>query len=69
MSLPVRYVVPFLGKIPLDRKICEDSDKGMPFIVHHSDSPSAQAFMKIVQEIESRLMVPRQIITSGDRSK
>ena len=58
--------VPFLGKIPLDPKICEDSDKGMPFIVHHSDSMSAQGFMRIVQEIESSLMAPRQVTRSGD---
>jgi len=61
--------VSFLGKVPLDPKICEDSDKGMPFVAHHSDSASAQAFIKIVQEIESRLMAPRQVTTSGDRSK
>jgi len=43
--------VPFLGKIPLDPKICEDSDGGTPFIIQHSDSPAAVAFMEIVATI------------------
>lgn len=47
--------VPFLGKIPLDPRICEDSDDGIPFISRHSDSPAAIAFMKIVDRIENIL--------------
>jgi ATP-binding protein involved in chromosome partitioning len=47
--------VPFLGRIPLDPKICEDSDRGAPFIVEHPDSPAAKAFMKIVEKIEEFL--------------
>jgi ATP-binding protein involved in chromosome partitioning len=43
--------VPFLGKIPLDPRICEDSDVGTPFIIQHSDSPAAVAFMEIVKKI------------------
>jgi len=46
---------PFLGRIPIDPKICEDSDSGIPFIVNHSDSPSAKAFMEIVKKIEEYL--------------
>jgi len=44
--------VPFLGKIPLDPRICEDSDRGLPFILEHPDSPAAKAFMEIVKKIE-----------------
>lgn len=47
--------VPFLGKIPLDPRICEDSDAGTPFIIQHSDSPAAVAFMKIVATIDKTL--------------
>jgi len=43
--------VPFLGKIPLDPRICEDSDVGTPFIIEHSSSPAAAAFMEIVATI------------------
>jgi len=44
--------VPFLGSTPIDQKICEDADKGMPFIVEHADSPATKAFMEIVNKIE-----------------
>jgi len=47
--------VPFLGSIPIDQKVCEDSDKGVPFIIEHSDSSASKAFMEIVQKIENFL--------------
>lgn len=47
--------VPFLGRIPLDPRICEDSDKGVPFIIEHPKSPAAKAFMEIVEKIEDFL--------------
>ncbi|MDH5375138.1 MAG: Mrp/NBP35 family ATP-binding protein [Candidatus Bathyarchaeota archaeon] len=47
--------VPFLGSIPIDQKVAEDSDKGMPFIIEHADSPASEAFMKIVKKIEAFL--------------
>jgi ATP-binding protein involved in chromosome partitioning len=45
--------VPFLGRIPIDPQICEDSDKGVPFIASHIDSPAAKAFMDIVEKVEA----------------
>ncbi|RLF18777.1 MAG: ATP-binding protein, partial [Thermoprotei archaeon] len=47
--------VPFLGKVPLDPRVCEASDKGMPFIVEHTDTPVAKAFMSIVEKLENML--------------
>ncbi len=44
--------VPLLGRIPLDPKICEDSDIGKPFIIERSESPAGRAFMDIVKSIE-----------------
>jgi len=44
--------VPFLGRIPIDPKICEDSDEGTPFILKHRDSAAAKAFIEIVKKIE-----------------
>ena len=43
--------VRFLGRIPLDPRICEDSDDGTPFILRHRDSPAATAFIEIVEKI------------------
>lgn len=47
--------VRFLGRIPLDPTICEDSDEGTPFVVRHSESPAATAFAEIVKKIEGLL--------------
>ncbi len=47
------YAVPFLGKIPLDPRVCEASDLGHPFIMEYPDSPGAKAFMDIVEKIKS----------------
>ena len=44
--------VPFLGKIPIDQKICEDSDSGVPFIIEHPDTPAAKSFMWMVNRLE-----------------
>ena len=47
--------VPFLGRIPIDPEICEDSDRGTPFITEHMDSPATKAFMEIVKKIQDFL--------------
>ncbi len=47
--------VPFLGSIPIDPKICEDSDKGTPFILEHSGSQGSKAFMDMVGKVEEFL--------------
>jgi ATP-binding protein involved in chromosome partitioning len=47
--------VPFLGKIPLDPEICQDSDKGNPFILEHPNSIASKVFMKIVKKIKDFL--------------
>ncbi len=57
--------VPFLGSIPIDQRICEDSDNGKPFILEHKDSPAAEAFREIVDKIEKFLETPENF----DRAK
>jgi ATP-binding protein involved in chromosome partitioning len=47
--------VPFLGTIPIDPEICEDSDEGTPFVIAHPNSPASKAFMEIVEKIEEFL--------------
>ncbi len=47
--------VPFLGRVPLDPRICDDSDEGRPFIIEHSDSPAATAFLEIVEKVDEVL--------------
>ena len=52
--------VPFLGKVPIDPEICEDSDRGTPFITEHMDSPATKAFMEIVKKIEDFLKTEKK---------
>lgn len=42
--------IDFLGKIPLEPKVSEQSDNGTPFITE-IDTPSSKAFMEIVEKI------------------
>lgn len=45
----------FLGGIPIDPSICEDSDRGSPFIVGHPNSSATEAFTRIVEKIRGFL--------------
>jgi hypothetical protein len=47
--------LPFLGRIPLDVKIPQDSDKGTPYIAEHPDSPAAMSFKEAVRMIVATL--------------
>jgi ATP-binding protein involved in chromosome partitioning len=44
--------VSFLGKIPIDPKISETSDRGIPFVMEHRNSIASKSFMTIVKKIE-----------------
>ena len=52
--------VPFLGKVPIDPAICEDSDRGIPFIISHPESPSTKAFKAIVERLKEELEKERE---------
>jgi ATP-binding protein involved in chromosome partitioning len=54
-------MIPFLGRIPIDPKICEDSDRGIPFIVEHMNSPATKAFMEIVKKVEGFLKHKKEL--------
>jgi len=61
--------IPFLGSIPIDQKICQDADKGMPFIVEHANSPASKAFLEIVEKINhflERKQQSERIVKGGD---
>jgi len=47
--------IPFLGGIPIDPKVSESSDRGKPFVLEYPDSPSAKAFLEIVDKVEAYL--------------
>lgn len=53
--------VPFLGRIPIDPKICEEADKGIPFVVGHMNSPAAKAFKEVVKKVEDFLKQEKEV--------
>jgi ATP-binding protein involved in chromosome partitioning len=48
------FSIPFLGQIPIDPKVVEEGDKGIPFILSQDDSTVVKAFNQIVEKIEKQ---------------
>ena len=46
------YMVPFLGKIPLDPQIVESGDSGKTFMIKNPKSNTSKAFQSIAENIE-----------------
>jgi ATP-binding protein involved in chromosome partitioning len=46
--------VPLLGQVPLDVRLREGSDAGMPLVLGDPDSPAALALRKIADELDGR---------------
>jgi ATP-binding protein involved in chromosome partitioning len=49
----------FLGELPLDVRVREGSDSGVPIVESDPDSPVAQAFMEIARRVAARTSVQR----------
>jgi ATP-binding protein involved in chromosome partitioning len=45
----------FLGEVPLDLKIRQGGDQGLPIVVGHPESPEAKAFMDIAAKVAARI--------------
>jgi ATP-binding protein involved in chromosome partitioning len=61
--------IPFLGSIPIDQNICEDADKGTPFIVEHANSSASKVFLEIVEKIKhflERKQQSERIVKGGE---
>jgi ATP-binding protein involved in chromosome partitioning len=56
-TLAARYSVPFLGAIPLGIEVREGGDKGVPVVVSNPDSPQAQAFRKVTEEVARQVSI------------
>ncbi len=50
-----RLGVPFLGEIPLDPRVCQTSDRGMPIVANIPDSPVAEAFRRVSEALGKRI--------------
>ena len=45
----------FLGEIPLDLMIREETDAGRPPVVSHPDGPQAGAYLKVAEAVIAKL--------------
>ena len=50
-----RLGVPYLGEIPLDPVLCQGSDRGVPILASHPDSPVAEAFRRVSRALVDRI--------------
>jgi len=50
-----RQNVPFLGEVPLFTEIRIGGDRGMPVVVSNPETPAAQAFIRIAENLDQKL--------------
>ena len=51
------YHVPFLGAVPLGIEVREGGDKGVPVVVSQPESPQAQAFRRVSEEVARQVSI------------
>jgi ATP-binding protein involved in chromosome partitioning len=56
-KLAAMYGVPFLGSVPLGMEVREGGDKGVPVVVSKPDSPQAQAFRQVAEEVARQISI------------
>ncbi|CAN5791976.1 Mrp/NBP35 family ATP-binding protein [soil metagenome] len=56
-KLAAMYDVPFLGSVPLGIEVREAGDKGVPIVVSQPDSPQAQAFRRVAEEVARQVSI------------
>jgi ATP-binding protein involved in chromosome partitioning len=55
--LAEQYGVPFLGSVPLGIEVREGGDKGVPVVVSAPESPQAQAFKHVAEEVARQVSI------------
>jgi len=56
-KLSETYHVPFLGAVPLGMEVREGGDNGVPVVIGQPDSPQAQAFRKVAEEVARQVSI------------
>jgi ATP-binding protein involved in chromosome partitioning len=55
--LAAQYHVPYLGAVPLGMDVREGGDRGVPIVVGQPDSPQAQAFRRVAEEVARQVSI------------
>jgi len=56
-QLAAHFGVPFLGSVPLDPKVSEAGDEGVPSLVANPDGPQAKSFHQIAGKIAAQASI------------
>jgi ATP-binding protein involved in chromosome partitioning len=56
-KLANEYGVPFLGSVPMGIEVREGGDNGVPVVVGQPQSPQAQAFRKVAEEVARQVSI------------
>jgi ATP-binding protein involved in chromosome partitioning len=56
-TLAERMHIPFLGEIPLDRRIREGGGPGVPLMVHEPDSPLAAVYRDVASHLAAQVSI------------
>ena len=51
------YGVPFLGQVPIGLDVREGGDRGVPVVVADAESPQAQAFRRVAEEVARQVSI------------
>ncbi|HYP01049.1 MAG TPA: P-loop NTPase, partial [Pyrinomonadaceae bacterium] len=56
-KLAEAYGVPFLGAVPLGLDVREGGDAGLPVVLSHPESPLAEAFRHVAEEVARQVSI------------
>src|SRR5919199_1730225 len=56
-KLADEYSVPFLGAVPIGLEVREGGDRGVPVVIGQPDSPQAQAFQRVAEEVARQVSI------------
>jgi len=57
LRLSEEYGVPYLGAVPLGMGVREGGDSGVPIVVGDPDSPQAEAFRRVAEEVARQVSI------------
>lgn len=67
-KLATEFNVPFLGEVPLGMEVRQAGDDGVPVVIANPESPQANAFRKVAEEVARQIsieaMKPELVIKS-----
>jgi ATP-binding protein involved in chromosome partitioning len=57
LRLSEEYGVPYLGAVPLGMAVREGGDSGVPIVVGDPESPQAEAFRRVAEEVARQVSI------------